>query len=61
MDQLTVDVTGVDGVMLGDTVTLIGQDGDEQITAGEIAARCHTVTNEIVSRIGSRVQRIYVE
>ncbi|KAF9145145.1 hypothetical protein BGX30_010224 [Mortierella sp. GBA39] len=61
MDQLTVDVTGIDGVMLGDTVTLIGQDGDEQITAGEIAARCHTVTNEIVSRIGSRVQRIYVE
>lgn len=61
MDQLTVDVTGIDGVMLGDTVTLIGQDGDEQITAGEIAARCRTVTNEIVSRIGSRVQRIYVQ
>ncbi len=57
MDQLTVDVTFINGVRQGDTVTLIGQDGNETITAGEIAKRCGTVTNEIVSRLGGRVKR----
>ncbi|MED5020393.1 serine racemase VanT catalytic subunit [Paenibacillus chibensis] len=61
MDQLTLDVTSIDGVRQGDTVTLIGQDGEETITASEIAGRCGTVTNEILSRLGSRVKRVYVE
>jgi VCBS repeat-containing protein len=60
MDQFMVDVTSIDGVRQGDTVTIIGQDGREVITAGQIAQRCGTVTNEIVSRIGNRVERVYV-
>lgn len=59
MDQLTVDVTGIEGVRQGDTATLIGQDGTESITASEMAGRCGTVTNEILSRLGSRVERVY--
>ncbi|MEC0241218.1 serine racemase VanT catalytic subunit [Paenibacillus dokdonensis] len=59
MDQLTVDVTSIDGVQQGDTVTIIGQDGRETITASQIAGRCGTVTNEILSRLGSRVERVY--
>ncbi|MCQ6562351.1 serine racemase VanT catalytic subunit [Paenibacillus mendelii] len=59
MDQLMVDVTSIEGVEHGDTATLIGQDGAEVITACQFAKRCGTVTNEIVSRIGSRVARVY--
>ncbi|PZM65022.1 serine racemase VanT catalytic subunit [Paenibacillus dendritiformis] len=60
MDQFMVDVTHIGGVQEGDTVTLIGQDGEASITAGEMARRCGTITNEIVSRIGQRVDRIYL-
>ncbi|MWV46103.1 serine racemase VanT catalytic subunit [Paenibacillus sp. HJL G12] len=59
MDQLTVDVTSIDGVRQGDTVTLIGQDGEETLTACQIAERCGTVSNEILSRLGSRVERTF--
>jgi len=61
MDQMMVDVTEVAGVALGDTVTLIGRDGDEIISAGEVAQRCGTITNELLSRLGERPQRIYFE
>lgn len=60
MDQFMVDVTHIEGVQEGDTVTLIGRDGHASITAGEMARRCGTITNEIVSRIGPRVERIYL-
>lgn len=59
MDQLIADVSNIGGVQPGDKVTIIGQDGEECITAGQIAKRCGTVTNEILSRIGSRVERVY--
>lgn len=61
MDQLTIDVTSIDGVTQGDTVTLIGQDGADSITASQIAGRCGTVANEILSRLGSRVERVFRE
>lgn len=61
MDQLMINVTHIDEVQAGDTVTLIGQDGKETITAGQIARRCGTVTNEVLSSIGNRVDRIYID
>ncbi|MGO4537586.1 serine racemase VanT catalytic subunit [Paenibacillus sp. 2TAB19] len=59
MDQMIVDVTGIEEAQQGDTATLIGHDGDELITAGQLAKRCATLTNEIVSRLGSRITRVY--
>ncbi|MGZ9585622.1 serine racemase VanT catalytic subunit [Paenibacillus marinisediminis] len=59
MDQFMADVSSIEGIQQGDTATLIGQDGTEAITAGQIAARCGTLTNEIMSRIGSRVEHVY--
>ena len=38
MDQMMVDVTDIPGVQAGDTVTLIGTDGDETISMEDIAA-----------------------
>jgi alanine racemase len=59
MDLVTIDVTDVDGVSVGDEVVLIGVQGDEIITAEELAARAQTISYEVLCRIGSRVPRVY--
>lgn len=59
MDQLLVNVTGVEDVRTGDIVTLIGRDGDLDIRVEELAERCGTITNEILSRLGSRLAVLY--
>lgn len=59
MDQLIVDCGQLEPV-LGDEVVLIGRQGEDEITAWELAERSGTVAWEIVSRIGGRVPRAYV-
>lgn len=61
MDQLMVDVTEVPETKPGDTVTLIGTDGDETITADQLAALYGTIGYEVVCGISKRVPRIYTE
>ncbi|MDO4540321.1 MAG: serine racemase VanT catalytic subunit [Syntrophomonadaceae bacterium] len=56
MDQMLVDVSQIPEVQPGDCVTLIGRDGDEEIRSEEIAAHCHTITNEVLSRLGKRTE-----
>jgi alanine racemase len=57
MDALTVDVSDVPGVQLGDNATLIGRDGDQVITAEEVAEWSRTISYEVLTSIGSRVER----
>jgi alanine racemase len=59
MDWTIVDVTDVDTPNIGDRVTLIGLDGDIEITAPDLAAICGTISYEITCGIGSRVPRVY--
>jgi alanine racemase len=61
MDMMTVDVTGLE-VAPGDEVVIIGsQGGDdgERVDAREMAAAIGTIPWEIVSRIGTRIERQY--
>ena len=59
MDQFMVDVgTGTD-VRVGDEVVIIGAQGDERITANELATWAETIPYEILTRITSRVPRHY--
>ncbi len=58
MDQLTVDVTHLSHVSAGDEVTLLGRDGDNEISVYEWAETCGTLTNEILSRLGTRPERV---
>ena len=58
MDMTVVDVTDIRGVAAGDAVTLIGKDGAEEITAGELAERAGTISHEILTRINPLVERI---
>ncbi len=57
MDQTTVDVTEIPGVRAGAIATIIGVSGETQISACEIAEQTHTISNEILSRLGSRLER----
>ncbi|HOJ34623.1 MAG TPA: alanine racemase [Candidatus Hydrogenedentes bacterium] len=59
MDQIVADVTALKTVEVGEQVTLIGQDGDEEITVSEIAKRAGTIPYEILTGIGNRVERVY--
>ena len=58
MDMIMVDVTGED-VSPGDEVVLIGRQGEEEMTAREIAATIGTIPWEILCRLGSRIARVH--
>lgn len=58
MDQLMADVTNIPGVKEGTEVTLIGSDGDEKITADDLAALSGTIGYEVICGISKRVPRV---
>jgi alanine racemase len=60
MDHILVDC-GNDQVESGDEVVLLGSQGDEAISAEEIAGLLGTITYEVVCSIGPRVPREYRE
>jgi alanine racemase len=57
MDTIMVDCDD-DDVMAGDEVVLIGRQGDEEVTAGELADLVGTIHYEIVCGVSARVPRI---
>jgi alanine racemase len=61
MDWIMLDVTGIDGVAVGDEVTLLGCDRvGNSIRAEELAALAGTIPYEIFCTISKRVPRVYV-
>ena len=60
MDQSVIDVTEIPGVATGDEVVLIGQQGDETISAFDHAKAAGTIPWEVFTRIAARVPRIPV-
>ncbi len=60
MDQTIVDVSGIPDVKAGDVAVLIGKSGDKEISAGDLAGWAGTITNEILSRMGARLERVMV-
>lgn len=60
MDQTMIDVTDIPDVHPGDIAVLIGASGSQRITAYDWASQAHTITNEILSRLGPRLERILV-
>jgi alanine racemase len=59
MDMTMVDVTSLPDVCLGDEAVLIGRQGDDEITADEVADLTGTISYEVLCRIGPRVPRLY--
>lgn len=60
MDQIMVDVTG-SGVAPGEEAVLLGSQGDAEIPATELAGRAGTIAWDILSGIGARVTRTFVD
>ena len=55
-----VDVTDIPDVGLEDETVLLGTQGEERISAEQVAAWCGTIAYEIVSRIHPSLPRIVV-
>ena len=59
MDFITVDL-GNENAKTGDEITLLGEEKNESITAEDLAGWAGTIPYEIVTRISSRLPRIYI-
>lgn len=61
MDCLVVNTGRLGNVQVGDEVVLMGRQGQDMITAGELAEHAETIVQEICSRMSSRLPRVYLE
>jgi len=59
MDNVTVDAGAAPAAACGDEAVLIGAQGDERITAEEVARRLETINYEVTCRLLARVPRVY--
>lgn len=58
MDQCMVDAGNLE-VEVGDEAVLIGRQGDQEISAEEVADKLGTISYEVVCAISKRVPRVY--
>jgi alanine racemase len=59
MDSLVVDVSHIPDAGREDVFTLLGSDGDEEISIEEMAAAAGTIPQEIGVRFNARLPRLY--
>lgn len=59
MDMIMIDVTDIPCAP-GDTATLIGRDGDAEVTVEAVADACGLSAYEILTGLRNRVERVYV-
>jgi alanine racemase len=60
MDQLMLDVTDIPDLEVGEVVTLLGKDGENQITADDWATILGTISWEILCGFKHRLPRVAV-
>lgn len=60
MDQMLIDITDIKEALPDDEVVLIGKSNNTQIYAEQFAEWAGTITNEVLSRLGGRLERIVV-
>lgn len=61
MDMCTLDVSHFPGVQIGDEVVMLGRQGEEEITANELAAKIGTISYEIICALGKRAPRVFLQ
>lgn len=61
MDQTMVDLTEIPRASVGDEVILLGGSGEAAIPVREVAEKAQTNPNEVLSAIGRRVPRVYIQ
>lgn len=60
MDQFMVDIHR-DEAYVGEEVVLVGKQGAEEITLGELASLCDTIPSEILCNINNRLPHFYLD
>ncbi len=60
MNLMMVDISDIPGIKLEEPATLIGENGEEAISADLLADWANTVNYEILSRINEKIPRIVV-
>ena len=61
MDWIMIEVTDIPGVAVGDEVVILGSQGNECISAEELAATLDTISYEIFCNWSPRVPRLHLE
>jgi len=61
MDLTMLDVGQIENVKVEDEVVLIGRQGNETISADEIATQLKTINYEVVTTLMARVPRVYIK
>ena len=61
MDQLAVDITDTEGISVGDIATLIDDCADSPLSAPNVAQCADSISNELLSRMGSRLPVVVKE
>ncbi len=61
MDQFMADVTDIPEAREDAEVTLLGRDGEEEITAWELAERSGGYHYELLCNVGKRIPRVYIK
>ncbi|MFH1130104.1 MAG: alanine racemase C-terminal domain-containing protein, partial [Pseudomonadota bacterium] len=59
MDLCMIDVTHIPGVTVGDSVSLLGGEGETAIRSEELADWAGSIPYEILAGISARVPRVY--
>ncbi len=59
MDQIMIDVSRVARARVGQEVVVLGRQGREEISAGELAKLAGTISYEIVTSLGNRIGRVH--
>jgi alanine racemase len=60
MDVTTIDATHCPQLKTGDSVTLLGREGDVSLDAQEMARLAGTISYSVLCGISSRVKRVYL-
>jgi alanine racemase len=60
MDMMVVDVTDIEGVSVGDEVVILGRQGEDEVSAYELAKRAGTIPYEILTCINPLIRRVYM-
>ncbi len=58
MDQMMLDVSNIPGIQAGEVVTLLGKEGEEEISANEWAEKLNTISWEILCGFKHRLPRL---